>query len=56
MKEHFRRNSEPDIEFVEQKPEVVNGEQKLSRMHREVQQSEMETGNEDDDEFEKLFQ
>ncbi|XP_057316894.1 uncharacterized protein LOC130657922 isoform X2 [Hydractinia symbiolongicarpus] len=56
LKEHFRRNSEPDIEFVKQKPEVVNGEQKLSRMHREVQQSEMETGNEDDDEFEKLFQ
>lgn len=53
LKEHFRRNSESSLEddADEQrtKRQIVNGEQTLPRMHRDVREAEMEVGEEDYD-------
>jgi len=58
LREHFKRNAEPDIEFEDSRPkrQLVHGEQKLSRMHRDVLESETEVSQEDAvEELENLF-
>ena len=57
LKEHFKRNSEPDMEDTRPRRQVINGEEKLSRMHRDVQEIESEMADEEqhDDQFENLF-
>lgn len=55
LKEHFRRNSEESVNFdddVREKREI-NGEEQLSRNHRNVQDAGMEFT---DDDYESLFQ
>lgn len=53
LKEHFRRNSESSLEEEDEEQrvqrQIVNGEQTLPRMHRDVREAEMEVGEEDYD-------
>lgn len=52
LKEHFRRNAEDsmdDQEYDSRSQRTVNGEVTLPRMHRNVQESQMEVGEEDYD-------
>lgn len=64
LKEHFRRNAEDSVTFDDdadaddngnaaRNKRQINGEEKLSRMHRDVQQAEMEYS---DAGYESLFQ
>ncbi|XP_065660774.1 uncharacterized protein LOC100198865 isoform X4 [Hydra vulgaris] len=58
LKEHFKRNAEPDFEDSRPRRKIFKGEEQLSRMHRDVQEIEHEMANEkdgDDEEFDQLF-
>ena len=56
LREHFKRNAETDNDFEDSFPKkFVHGEQKLSRLHRDVQEMQREYSPDDDvDELEKL--